>query len=238
MSTSDKIALFSAICTLGAVVTALFGDRARRGLFPVKLRVLIQPEPPAFERLEGGDHAYVRYWFRLWIENFGESTAERVEIFAAALEKAVLCHGTASPKWERVRAFLPANLRWTHTDHPERPRISAGMGSFFELGKVVHPLEGPNRPKGIQEGNTWFELAVEASASDAHKLAAGLYRLTIRIAADNLLPFEEKLLINLSGQWSDEWGTMFSKNVIVRPDGYSQTLLVCPTCPAGHTLVD
>jgi hypothetical protein len=77
------------------------------------------------------------YYFRLWVDNYGKTRAERVQVFATKLHRQ-----QADGKLVEDKHFLPLNLRWSHSeDHPEvfAEGISPYMGKHCDLGRIIDP---------------------------------------------------------------------------------------------------
>jgi hypothetical protein len=80
--------LLGALATFLAVLVALFRESLFLRLRRPKLSVAIKPEPPDSQKtqMRFGDGTTVPcYTFRLWVENGGKTTAERVQVFARRL---------------------------------------------------------------------------------------------------------------------------------------------------------
>jgi hypothetical protein len=220
----------SAGATLLAVLVALFKDEMLRWLRKPKLIVRIKLAPPDCQKTTlhivanttGETVASAEcYYLRLWIENTGKTTAQRVQVFAARLMKQ-----QADQSFREVDGFLPMNLRWAHgqlaSGLPEifAEGISPNMGKHCDLGHLVDPqhraLYG-HTLDGVASTRAIVALDVEAPpATFSHLIAPGVYRLELRIAGSNSAPVSKVLEINVTGNWFPDQKQMFSDGLGIR----------------------
>ena len=128
------------------------------------------------------------HYLRLWVQNKGNTRAERVQVFAAALSKR-----GADGSFNRVDGFFPMNLRWSYAP-PDAPEIyadgiSPDMGKHCDLGNVLHPatrVELGETRKDVPVEKAALVLALEVTPSTrSNIIPPGVYHLVLRIAAAN-----------------------------------------------------
>ncbi|HKO93964.1 MAG TPA: hypothetical protein VJU61_22575 [Polyangiaceae bacterium] len=132
------------------------------------------------------------YYLRLWITNTGKEAAENVQVFAAKLV-------TVSGGLDVTEGFLPQNLRWTHTDAGHSTfwdRMNPDMGRHCDLGEI---------PQNIGEPAV-LRLLLEKSIPT---LTAGVYHLTVMVAASNAKPKTATVEVKVGGQWTKPAKAMF-----------------------------
>jgi hypothetical protein len=161
------------------------------------------------------------YYLRLWVENRGRLRAEKVQVFLSKVKKQ-LADGSFRP----VKAFLPMNLRWAHSQpgnaSPEifADGISPGMGKHCDLGHVLHPLLRAQVKETLPEASRdkiilSLDLEVQPSTL-SHLLLPGVYRLEVKIGAANARPVTRSFELNLTGEWFDNEERMFADGIGVK----------------------
>ena len=210
--------------TLLAVIAALFKEEFVRILRHPSLDVAAI-EPPHCHKLpvsyvvQRTAPTYVTtrgYFFRLWVQNNGNSKADQVQVFASKLWRQAADGG-----FREDLTFLPMNLLWSH--YPEESRvvyadgISPEMGKHCDLGFIFKPTErielGHDLPD-VPSESTIFSLALEVKpSSNSHLLGPGVYRLELRIAAANCPPITRVLEINHTGKYYGNSDEMFRSGI-------------------------
>ena len=227
MGGSQLVVWIGSLATTAAVVVALFKEEIRSIWKRPKLVVRIRLTAPDCHKTEmriternsgrliaKGDC----YYFRIWVENKGHLRAEQVQVFVAkALRR------RADNTFEEIKAFLPMNLRWTHSPYgSERPEIfaegiSPRMGKHCDLGHIVHPTLRERigqTPNGLPIENNILELDLEVlPATKSHLIPPGVYRFELLIGAANSAPVKKTIEINLTPNWYDQEEKMFSDGI-------------------------
>jgi hypothetical protein len=148
----------------------------------------------------------------MWITNVGRSTANRVQVFAARLERR-----HADEQFHQESFFLPMNLLWSHTGAVYSDGIAPEMGQHCDLGIIYSPAipsDLINRPDRIPAGKTCLQLETEVRPfTGSSHLEPGDYRLWLRIAASNAKPEDVCVRISLPGDWYDDEEEMLSHGV-------------------------
>jgi len=128
----------TAVGTLILAVVAIFGGSIGRWIRRPKLNINLKPHPPDCQKIPirntttGQDLAEC-YYFRIWVENKGRTSAKNVEVFAKELKK------KNESKFEKVSLFCPMNLTWSHFGEMLFPAIHPGMGKHCDVFHIVHP---------------------------------------------------------------------------------------------------
>jgi len=155
------------------------------------------------------------YYFRLRIENKGNTKAENVEVFAAKLEQ--LCNG----EFEPVNSFLPMNLKWSHVDWMFFPAISPHTYKHCDLAHIINPekryhvdLEDKSFDNvGPEKTLVSFDTFIQSYTKN-YLICPGTYRLLLIIAAANSNSNEQwvRIIFN-EGYWIDDEQEMLKKGI-------------------------
>jgi hypothetical protein len=152
------------------------------------------------------------YYLRLWIKNTGRSTATRVQVFAAELQRQ-----HADGIFRREQRFLPMNLIWSHTGVVFADGIAPQMGQHCELGVIFPPnLTDPRiiRPAKLPPDKTYLQLETEVRPfTGSSSVEPGIYRLRVLVAAGNANPRAFVVAISVLGDWYDDEAAMLSKGI-------------------------
>lgn len=155
-----------------------------------------------------GNLVHYGYNFRLAIKNDGKTKAEKVEVFAAKLEKFKNGRFLKEP-------FFPMNLTWAHDDESHRDWISPTTTRLCNLGRLLDP----NRPNAGRSGSqgTVLELHVQVTPTTrTNHLSSGTYRLYLEISASNCKLIQKTLEIMHSGKWFDNEHAMYKDGITFR----------------------
>jgi hypothetical protein len=213
------------IATFLAVVVALLKEEIVRLWRRPKLTATIRLEAPDCHKTEltwtnpNSGQVLGRgwcYYFRLWVENKGKQSAERVQVFTGKLMRK-----HADGIFREEKSFLPMNLVWSHTGEIFKERISPNMGSHCDLGYVQEPsfriqtaLAGGRTLPGVPEDKTVLALELEAKPNTlTDLLPPSVYRLELILAAANASPKVKRLEITLTGEWFPDETKMFSDGI-------------------------
>jgi hypothetical protein len=155
------------------------------------------------------------YYFRLRVTNTGRRRAEDVEVYAAQVEKE---HELGD--YTTISDFPPMDLKWSLFGCPFLS-ISPGISRHCDLGYVALPaLNGPKSilpDMVLRAGGVEFELEIEVKPNrGTYQLAAGTYRITVIVAAANVMPTTHQFQIIHTGQWHDDEGDMLDKGVRIK----------------------
>jgi hypothetical protein len=211
---------WAAVATFTAAFVALFRDEIRAIWSKPRFAVLAKLASPhchlseLTRRDKSGTVVWRQpcYYLRLWIENEGRSAAEGVQVFVAKLLRE-----HADNEFREESAFLPMNLKWSHTGEVFAKRIAAGMGRHCDLVSIVHPagkaeagFELPSGPTKGVIGRLELE-AVPNTRSDL--LKPGNYRLVLKVASSNTKPNVVTIQLKIKGGWADTEAAMFADNL-------------------------
>jgi len=218
--------LILATVTIVLAVVAIFQDSIRGRFYRPILKVSILTKPPDCNAVPlttpDGQHIADSFYFRLWIRNIGNATANNVEVYANELLRR-----RADDTLEKVAEFPPMNLSWSHIHKIYFPVIVPGMGKHCDLAHIVDPAlrshssireENPKLKLTVVEASLAFDLIV-APNDKGHIIGPGDYHLKISIAAANARPVAETISITLSGKWTTDEATMLRDEVgvTIRP---------------------
>jgi hypothetical protein len=195
-----------AMGTLVLAVVAIFQDTIRGWVYHPAFRLSTKTEPPdcdavPFTAQDGTFLAHTVH-LRLWVENVGNATAMNAEVYAKELRRQ-----RADGTWERLGAFLPMNLGWSHVGGIYFSRIAPEMGKHCDIGHVTDPAgrhsvgeDAPALGLTDQQCSMVFNLIVRPNHK-GHIVGPGKYRLDILVAADNVRPIKKTIAISLQGPW-------------------------------------
>ena len=205
IETGSWFEFFGAVATFSAVFVALFQDWIKTTFFHPVLKAKFEIKYCGKGSIEG-KHLY---FFRLWIENCGNTRAEQVQVFLSSVQRK-----GAGDSFNTV-SMLPMNLKWTHWNSQMRSSsvfadgISPGMGMHCELGSI----DDPRLIKELEDQpHVPYRLEVEVQTGQ-HILEAGTYRLVLLIAAGNRRPVKQTLEITYKGCWYETEEDMLSSGV-------------------------
>lgn len=227
----EAAAWAGAIAAFLAVIVALFKEEIVRLWRRPRLTATVRLAAPDCHKTElawrnpNSGQILARgecYYFRVWVENKGKQRAEQVQVFVAKLLRK-----HADGKFREEKAFLPMNLRWSHSQDPLNPEIFAaglapGMGRHCDLGHIKEPkfrtqISGmiPGETlHNVAEDKTILALALEVLPNTlTHLLAPGAYQLELVLAAANASPKSKRLEITLPGEWFSDERKMFSDGI-------------------------
>jgi hypothetical protein len=201
----------SAIATVGAVLVALFGREFTKFLFRPKLRMVAALDPPACHRTTTTvlpmRLQIPTYFLRLWVENYGSSAAENVQVFASRLFRERAANGD----FEQIRTFAPMNLRWTHAELGHQvfaERINPGMGRHCDLACIYEPAQAQHVQAtltGVPAGSPVLCWALEVPpATKSHLSPPGKYHLELKIAGSNVRPITRIVEVTLKDEWHQD----------------------------------
>lgn len=209
-----------AIGTIILATVAIFGRSISRYLRRPILKALVKPYPPSCHKtflshMRTGQHIADCYYFRLWIENEGKTSARNVEVFANRLLKKKK-DGT----YKTVSLFSPMNLIWSDWGKMIFPAIHPGTGKHCDIFHIVDPskrkvisMESDNR-NGMQDDQTILSFDTRTkSNTKGHLQPSGAYRLEIVVAAENAKPLSSILRIETTGEWINDEDRMLSDGV-------------------------
>ena len=141
-SASGEIAIWvGSIATFLAVIVALFKEEFVRMWRRPKLNARIKLEAPDCHKTQmtmldqktGSVFLQAEcYYFRLWVENIGNTRAEKIQIFVSKL-----LHRHADDSFVEVKSFLPMNLKWSHSQMFRLDQKYLQMVSRLKWGNIV-----------------------------------------------------------------------------------------------------
>lgn len=185
-----------ALGTVGAVVLALLKDVILEFLFAPKLEWRLNTELDfgAAIVVDGVDE-WDAHYLRLWVENKGERSAKGVHVMVDKVEQSI-----GGKKFQKIEEFLPMNLTWSHvaeagTASTYMPQISPDTGRHCSVLEIIDPKyrqgnQSKRRAlhkKNYDSGRVYAKLLIESRPVSAfHVLEPGLYRIYLKIAAENI----------------------------------------------------
>jgi hypothetical protein len=188
--------IFAGIVALGIALAPWFTSK----FWKPKLAMILRP---AVDFGTYDTPAGLTHWFRIWVDN-GDGTAagDSVEVIA---RRAFKMNGGRP---ERISAFVPTHLGWTHDRKRKRSaKVHKRLGSLVDVGYV--PKEVPQNsalllPAGARQDLRPFVLNTLVQPTDAfNHLPPGEYRIELHLVADNFDPLVYTLGIRWSGEWQE-----------------------------------
>lgn len=209
-----------ASATFLLAVVAVFQETIRGWFYRPVFQVSIKTEPPdcfsvPITVVNNGTVLTVdSIYLRLWVENIGNATARKAEVYANQLRQRRL-DGT----WERVHLFPPMNLKWSNVGLIYFPSIAPNMGKHCDVGHISDPAnrhqlreDAPRLHLSNEETSLAFDLMVGPN-NRSHIIGPGEYQLDILVAADNVRPIKQTLAISLKGMWDPDETTMLRAGI-------------------------
>ncbi len=215
----NAAAWVGSLATLAAVVAALFQQEIRSLWDRPKLGLSVRLAPPDCHKTklrglnEKGEVIEVdSYYLRLWVTNLGSQMADKAQVFVAKLSK----RHTDGTFLEEA-SFLPMNLRWAHSGAIYAD-IAPKMGKHCDLGHVDNPMGSASMAdKFYGQPKTVLILDLEVQPNTgSHIIAPGIYRLELKIAANNVKPSTKIIELSLAGSWSVEETKMFAEGLGIK----------------------
>ncbi|MFH0731375.1 MAG: hypothetical protein V2A72_00445 [Candidatus Omnitrophota bacterium] len=208
------------IGTLILASIAIFQDKMRSYVSRPKLKAHIFLSPPDCHRIpvtnrENGKHICNGFYFRFRIENYGNSVAEKVEVFAKSLKRRK--NGKLIP----VELFLPMNFVWAYVGGMYFPAIAPAMYKHCDLGHILDPqkrqlIDAENKDvEDIGKALFSFEQIVKSN-NKGYLIEPGEYILEIKVAAFNARPILQKFELQFTGLWTENEKEMLGKEVSIR----------------------
>lgn len=204
----QPLAIFiSALGTVGLGFVAVYQDWLRRSVYCPELDLGKGPFYPDYEKValenqKTGDILGKACYLQIRVENNGPSSAEKVEVFIAKLEKeidGVFC---------KVKEFYPLNLKWRHYDTIYLDRLSPETGRDCTLGRITDPKYkkevGDDYPSlKLPHNMSPFRLELGTTPSTrSDLLTPGKYRLFLEIGASNSRrPKKQTIELEFTGNW-------------------------------------
>ena len=221
-------AIANIVIAAGTIIlafVAIFGRTFSRWFRRPKLKIIVDSNPPQCRKTflsntKTGDKVADCYYFRLWVDNNGNTSAKNVEVFASELKKE-----RADGILESVKSFTPMNLKWSNIGGLYFPAVHPKAGKYCDCFHVVDPsernlpeinMENDNRKDIPQDKSILsFDTLVSANTK-GHLQPPGRYQLDIIVAAENAKAVNKRIEIKLSGDWYSDEELMLKDGVVFR----------------------
>jgi len=208
------ILLFFATIILALV--ALFQDRLRTFVFSPSIDLEPGPFYPDYEKVPVTNKMTKQVITQacclgIRIRNCGPSSAEKVEVFIAKIEKesnGVFC---------KVSGFYALNLTWRHYDPPVvfLERLLPDTARECALGSIVdpnqkHKVGADHSSLNLPANRSPFQLALATIPNTrSDLLAPGKYRLFLEIGSANARRVKKRTVeLEFTGEWLAETDKM------------------------------
>jgi hypothetical protein len=169
----------TAFATLAAVLVALFNEPLRRWFYAPSVSISWRDRDTTQETFDNG----ILHHFRVLITNSGRDAAHLVEVTVTA----VYCRRPDN-KFALLPQYLPAALKWTHTDSLRCDYLSNGDHRLCDLGTFASLFVGePNR-------------SFKFSADYDNDLEPGVYAVRLVAIGRNCGPASILLLVSIGEQ--------------------------------------
>lgn len=215
--TSDTVLKWlTVIVSMIIAVVAIFRNEIDSWRVHPNLDILIISKPPYFQKMDDNS-----YWLRFPVNNTGNKSAEKAEIFAEELLKL----NEKSGLFEKVNTFLPMRMLWSNGRTPTFDVISPDTYKLCTLGFIIKDsnlLDGktspsPRDPSSILAKRTVFHLNLEVEPNTkCNIITPGKYRLTLLIAAANSRYTVKRILEIDFKLWSDLEEEMIRDNISIK----------------------
>jgi len=211
--------------TIILAFVAIFGRTFSRWYRRPKLKIIVDSNPPQCRKTYLSDNSGNKiadcYYFRLWVDNYGNTSAKNVEVFASELKRE-----KADGTLENVKSFTPMNLKWSNLGTLYFPAIHPKAGKYCDCFHVVDPtvrdspeigMENDNRKDIPQDKSILsFDTLVSANTK-GHLQPPGKYQLGVIVAAENATAVYKSIEIHLTGDWYSDEELMLKDGVGFRP---------------------
>jgi hypothetical protein len=207
----------SSIVAMVVATIGLFQDRIRRSLMGARLRAEFEMKPPfIFKKSLSPAEEGIRwesFYFRVGVMNQGSSSASKVTVMLASIEK----KNQESSLWGDLDWFVPINLDWCHGVGFEYPEIHPGSTAYFDLGLSSCSAKDLGSYLGAHLGEPdrkKFHLATSRidGVNAGYSLAEAHYRMRVHISASNCDPLEVHLEFFYAPGWSSDTSELASSD--------------------------
>jgi hypothetical protein len=207
----------SSIVALMIAVAGIFQDRIRRSLMGARLKLEFEMKPPfIFKKSLSPAEEGIRwesFYFRVGVMNQGGSSASKVTVMLAGIEKKDEKTGT----YKGLDWFVPINLDWCHGVGFEYPEIHPGSTAYFDLGLSSCSAKDLGSYFGALLGERdlkKFHLATSRidGIQAGYSLPEGHYRMRIHISASNCDPLEVNFEFLYAPGWSRDTSELLSSD--------------------------
>jgi len=152
------------------------------------------------------------YYLRFWVMNDGSQMANQAQVFLSGLS-------THSPdgSFQRVESFLPMNLVWAHS-RTVYADIAPSMGRHCDFGHVDNPNHGAS-PADVMFGKPKPFLSLDLEFlpnTNSHIVPSGVYRVELKVAANNANPTIKRFEFNIPDTWFNEEPKMFTEGIKIK----------------------
>jgi hypothetical protein len=218
-------ALFVSIEFSGIVIAffiglaGIFQDWIKSILYQPSLKTVYMSGIPfghkVGSRYPNGEFECFNYYFRIKVENTGNTGMKDVEIVAEECYREV-SHG----KYERVKDFLPLNLSWAHREKNRlMPFIRDDFYWFCSFGYIRKSADARLRAFDKFPSGTPFEVVcildtIPQPNSGEHILVPCDYKIVLVIMGKNLKPEKRLVRLHLEDGWDDNRDVMFHRNML------------------------
>lgn len=200
------------VATFLLALVALFQDRLRTLVFSPKLDLEPGPFYPDYDKIpitnkRSGQELTKACYLGIRVRNAGPSSAEKVEIFVAKLQR------KSNGVFREVPGFYPLNLIWRHYDPPVvfLERLLPNTARDCTLGRITNP-EGKQK---VGDDHPLLDLPADRSPfrlelstrpnTRSDLLAPGKYRLILEIGAANARRVKKRTIeLEFTGEWLSE----------------------------------
>jgi len=141
------------------------------------------------------------YFVRVKIENAGKTRAKKVQVSALKLAKL-----GADNNFEEIPTILPLSMKWSNSSASTLDGISPKMAAFCDIVSLSDPANPHQRkPLDLPPNTTVGQLQLEVDPfTESHLLAPGTYRLSLRIAGENVEPIDKTFVFKHTGTWMND----------------------------------
>lgn len=208
-----------------AFILGLLGDYIRTKLNQPKLILSTTNKPPDSHKInitKGSDFVAECYYFRMRVENKGNSTAQDVEVYLKELE---MCE---SGRYREYDIFSPLMLLWSH--YPEgkyyTPSIPSGSMKHVTLGRIVEPNNRSkthedfhprlNKIEAIKDINIFRFSFIVYPNTGSYLIEPGKYRVLAIVSATNMKSKKYYIHLEFKDNWIGDEIEMLSKGIDIK----------------------
>jgi hypothetical protein len=212
---ADKL---SAIGTISAVILTLLISVISiitRWLKRPILRMDINLKPPECQKTEVViDHKNLdAWWFRLHVENTGNSNATGVEVTIDRV------YQMKDDDWQIYARFLPSSLLWTHHNDPILSNLLPGTFKNIDFGYIplwpeAFALFEDNRMIPINRKENRFTVLLSTQPIlEYNTLSPGKYKFAMTVGAKNCRPKQYYFVLTFVKVWESDEDLVLGKSI-------------------------
>lgn len=159
------------------------------------------------------------YLLRFKISNDGKYFIEDAEVMLVDLKK------NNNGQWDRVKGFVPLNLKWSNYDSNNltMPKIQPEMFKHCDFAYIVSLKEikeefstSTATSPYANNSDVACDLATAVKPFILPTLYPGKYKIKIKFAGNNIKAVTKTRIFSFEDKWTDNESEMFEENITIK----------------------